>query len=104
MLTGFFITFKTSSNFADHESYSKILLFPLPLGMSSGSVQDLLGNSFRHRLPMQYERIHQQEIGYKVFNVGEEFMVHVFKAHFIARICSILGISSPGDSGAHRKL
>ena len=31
----------------------------------------------------------------KVFNVGDEFLLHTFKAHFIARICSVLGITSP---------
>ena len=39
--------------------------------------------------------------GVKVFNVGDEFLVQSFRAHFTARICSILGISSPGDSFAH---
>lgn len=37
----------------------------------------------------------------KVFNVGDEFLVHSFKAHFIARICSILGITSPADDIEH---
>lgn len=37
----------------------------------------------------------------KVFNTGDEFLVHAFKAHFIARICSILGISSPCDNFTH---
>ena len=31
----------------------------------------------------------------KVFNVGDEFLLHTFKAHFMARICSVLGITSP---------
>lgn len=37
----------------------------------------------------------------KVFNTGDEFIVHCFKAHFMARICSILGISGPDDSFEH---
>lgn len=37
----------------------------------------------------------------KVFNVGDEFLVHTFKAHFIARICSILSITLPSDDIEH---
>lgn len=37
----------------------------------------------------------------KVFNVGDEFLIHCFKAHFITRICSILGINSPSDDIEH---
>lgn len=37
----------------------------------------------------------------KVFNVGDEFVLHTFKAHLIARICSILGISSPCENFEH---
>ena len=37
----------------------------------------------------------------KVFNVGDEFLVHCFKAHFTARVCSVLGISSPPDNIEH---
>lgn len=37
----------------------------------------------------------------KVFNVGDEFVVHCFRAHFIARICTILGIASPADDIEH---
>ena len=37
----------------------------------------------------------------KVFNVGDEFLIHCFKAHFIARICSILGVTSPADHIEH---
>ena len=33
----------------------------------------------------------------KVFNVGDEFILHCFKAHFTARICTILGITSSDD-------
>lgn len=39
----------------------------------------------------------------KVFNVGNEFLIHTFRAHFIARICSILKISSPTDDISHTK-
>ena len=34
----------------------------------------------------------------KVFNVGDEFLMHTFKAHFVARICSVLGITSTKDN------
>lgn len=37
----------------------------------------------------------------KVFNVGDEFLVHSFVAHFMARICTILGIGAPADNIAH---
>ncbi len=37
----------------------------------------------------------------KVFNVGDEFLVHCFKAHFTARTCSVLGIISPTDKIEH---
>ena len=37
----------------------------------------------------------------KVFNVGDEFLLHCFKAHFVARICSILGINSSTDDIQH---
>lgn len=37
----------------------------------------------------------------KVFNVGDEFLLHCFKAHFTARACSILGITSPTDDIEH---
>ncbi len=37
----------------------------------------------------------------KVFNVGDEFLIHTFKAHFMARICSFLGIRSPKDNIDH---
>ena len=37
----------------------------------------------------------------KVFNIGDEFLIHMFKAHFKARICSILNISSHTDDIPH---
>ena len=33
----------------------------------------------------------------KVFNVGDEFLLHAFRAHLRASVCSILGISSPNE-------
>ena len=33
----------------------------------------------------------------KVFNVGDEFLVHTFRAHLKSRICSVLGIASASD-------
>ena len=30
----------------------------------------------------------------KVFSVGDEFLVHTFKAHLVARICTILKLTS----------
>lgn len=37
----------------------------------------------------------------KVFNVGDEFLLHTFKAHLQARICSVLGITSTNDDIEH---
>ena len=43
----------------------------------------------------------QVDKGVKIFNVGDEFLVHVFKAHFSARILTILGAQSFTDSIPH---
>lgn len=37
----------------------------------------------------------------KIFNVADEFLVHTFRAHLQARICSILDIESPSDPISH---
>jgi hypothetical protein len=37
----------------------------------------------------------------KVFNIGDEFLIHAFRAHFMASICSILNIKSPADDIEH---
>ena len=37
----------------------------------------------------------------KVFNIGDEFLLHTFKAHLIARICNIIGIASPDEYIEH---
>lgn len=39
----------------------------------------------------------------KVFSVGDEFLLHTFKAHLLARICSIFGIASPSDDIDHEQ-
>ena len=39
--------------------------------------------------------------GVKVFNVGGEFLMHSFRAHLLARICSIFSITSPSDHIEH---
>lgn len=36
----------------------------------------------------------QVDKGVKVFNVGDEFLMHIFKAHLVASICSILQVNS----------
>ena len=33
----------------------------------------------------------------KVFNTGDEFVIHCFKAHLKARICTLLEIATPTD-------
>lgn len=37
----------------------------------------------------------------KVFNVGDEFLIHAFKAHLAAAVCSVLKISSVTEAIAH---
>ena len=37
----------------------------------------------------------------KVFNIGDEFIIHVFKAHLKASICQLLKINSPTDNIPH---
>ena len=37
----------------------------------------------------------------KVFSVGDEFLLHAFKAHLTARVCSVLSIDSPTDNIDH---
>lgn len=37
----------------------------------------------------------------KIFNVGDEFLMHVFKAHLVASICSLLNITCTPDAIPH---
>ena len=37
----------------------------------------------------------------KVFNTGDEILVHCFKAHSKARICTLLQVSTAGDKIVH---
>jgi hypothetical protein len=37
----------------------------------------------------------------KVFNVGDEFIMHVFNAHLKANICQLLNITAPSDAIPH---
>ncbi len=39
----------------------------------------------------------------KVFNTGDEFLLHTFKAHLTASICSVLKVSSCTDSIQHER-
>lgn len=43
----------------------------------------------------------QVDKGVKVFNVGDEFLVHVFKAHLAASICSTLKLTSVTEAIPH---
>ena len=43
----------------------------------------------------------QQDKGVKVFNTGDEFLLHVFKAHFKASIMPILNIQTSSDNIPH---
>ena len=44
----------------------------------------------------------QVDKGVKVFNVGDEFLIHVFKAHFKASILPVLNIQTPSDAIVHQ--
>lgn len=45
----------------------------------------------------------QVDKGVKVFNVGDEFLLHVFKAHLVASVCSILKLGSVSEDIPHEK-
>ena len=51
------------------------------------------------------ERIRRNQVDKdaKVFSVGDEFVVHSFKAHLSARICTMLGLQSTTDTIPHEK-
>ena len=40
--------------------------------------------------------------GVKVFSVGDEFLLHVFKAHFKASILPLLNVHTTSDSVSHQ--
>lgn len=39
--------------------------------------------------------------GVKIFNVGDEFLIHTFKAHLSASICSLLKLNSVSEAIQH---
>ena len=43
----------------------------------------------------------QVDKGVKMFNVGDEFLLHTFKAHLAANICTLLGITSVAEPIPH---
>ena len=43
----------------------------------------------------------QVDKGVKVFSTGDEFLMHVFKAHLAASICSLLNVTSTKDQISH---
>ena len=43
----------------------------------------------------------QVEKSVKIFNVGDEFLLHAFKAHLSAQICHLLNIKTPADKIDH---
>ena len=58
------------------------------------------GSLCNHR---EYIRRLQVDKSVKVFNVGDEFLVHVFKAHLAANICTLLKLESRNDPIDHEK-
>ena len=49
----------------------------------------------------EYIRRVQVDKDVKVFNVGDEFLVHTFKGHLLAAICTFFSLSSPADDISH---
>lgn len=49
----------------------------------------------------EHVRRHQVDKNVKVFSVGDEFLIHVFKAHLLASVCSLLKIKSTSDTIPH---
>ena len=49
------------------------------------------------------EYIHRVRVSkeVKVFNVGDEFLLYAFKAHLIARLCTVLNVDSTDDPTEH---
>ena len=49
------------------------------------------------------EQLYRKQVdkAVKVFNTGDEFLIHCFKAHLKARICTLLNINTASDSIAH---
>ena len=50
----------------------------------------------------EYIRRVQVDKDVKYFNVGDEFIIHVFKAHLLAAVCKKFSISSTTDKIEHR--
>lgn len=48
-------------------------------------------------------RRNQVDKDVKVFSVGDEFVIHSFKAHLTARVCTTLGLHSTSDTIPHEK-
>ena len=76
--------------------YLKCRRLSLPLGVSEGPVHDLVGYSYTTVQPGSLcnlrEQLNRKQIDkvVKVFNTGDEFLLHCFKAHLKARICTLL--------------
>lgn len=51
------------------------------------------------------DKINRKQVdkGVKVFNVGDEFLLHTFKAHLAARICTLLKLKSVSDNVPHER-
>ena len=49
----------------------------------------------------EYVQRLQVDKSVKTFNTGDEFVVHAFKGHLMAAVCTILKVNSPQDLIAH---
>ena len=56
---------------------------------------DILGFSDTSRITMQHQRINTACSGGKIFNVCDGFLLHTYKSHLIAAICTELHIDTP---------
>ena len=57
----------------------------------------------RGSLSSMRDKVNRKQVdkGVKVFSTGDEFLLHSFKAHLIARICSHFNITSTADDIPH---
>ena len=67
------------------------------MGVSEGAITYFWGD-YSTTCSLSYMRelvrLVQVDSGMKAFNIGDEFLVHSFKAHLLASICSLLKVNS----------
>ena len=71
--------------------------------MSACYLHDSLGFTSPHCNMREYIRRVKVDKDVKVFNTGDEFVMHVFRSHLLAAICTILNIKSPDEPICHER-